>query len=268
VSPSYGCGVWGDSTEGYGVYATSKTHNGLFASSGGDDGLHGESTSTGHAGVSGLNNAWPCPGVLGTSENGHGVHGINGSGSGTTPQYGCGVWGESQNGYGIYGASKTSDAGMFEGNVSVTGTVTVGGDVVLTGADCAERFDVVEIEAAEPGTVMVIADDGALRPSRQAYDRRVVGVVSGAGSFRPGIVLDRDVDTQPRATIALVGKVYCRVDADVAPIATGDLLTTSTTPGHAMKAVDPARGFGAVIGKALQPRAGGCGLLAILVALQ
>jgi hypothetical protein len=68
--------------------------------------------------------------------------------------------------------------------------------------------------------------------------------------------------------VALIGKVYCKVDADSGAIAVGDLLTTAATPGHAMKAADPARAFGAVIGKALAPLAKGCGLIPILVALQ
>ena len=36
----------------------------------------------------------------------------------------------------------------------------------------------------------------------------------------------------------------------------------------AMKAADPARAFGAVIGKALRPMREGCGLIPILVSLQ
>jgi len=66
----------------------------------------------------------------------------------------------------------------------------------------------------------------------------------------------------------LVGKVFCKVVADGGAIAVGDLLTTSGTPGHAMKAADPARAFGAVIGKALAPLPHGRGLLPILVSLQ
>jgi hypothetical protein len=53
-----------------------------------------------------------------------------------------------------------------------------------------------------------------------------------------------------------------------APIEVGDLLTTSPTPGHAMKATDPVRAFGAVIGKALRALGDGQGLIPILVALQ
>jgi hypothetical protein len=68
--------------------------------------------------------------------------------------------------------------------------------------------------------------------------------------------------------IALVGKVYCKVDAERSPIAVGDLLTTSDTPGHAMKAENPLKAFGAVIGKALVPLNSGHGLIPILIALQ
>jgi hypothetical protein len=58
------------------------------------------------------------------------------------------------------------------------------------------------------------------------------------------------------------------VDAESGAIAVGDLLTTSDTPGHAMKAQDPERAFGAVIGKALAPLRDGRDLIPILVALQ
>jgi hypothetical protein len=101
--------------------------------------------------------------------------------------------------------------------------------------------------------VVVIGQNGALRQSHDAYDTKVAGVVAGAGTYRPGIVLDRqDVSTR-RLSISLVGKVFCKVDSRYAPIAVGDLLTSSPTPGHAMKAADPNRAFGAIIGKALQP---------------
>jgi hypothetical protein len=57
------------------------------------------------------------------------------------------------------------------------------------------------------------------------------------------------------------------VDGGYGAIEVGDLLTTSPTPGHAMKATDPSRAFGAVLGKALKPWAAGRGLIPILVAL-
>jgi hypothetical protein len=68
--------------------------------------------------------------------------------------------------------------------------------------------------------------------------------------------------------VALTGKAFCKVDAKYAPIEVGDLLTTSPTPGHAMKASDPLKAFGAVIGKALCPLKEGTSLIPILIALQ
>jgi hypothetical protein len=142
------------------------------------------------------------------------------------------------------------------------------GDIVLFNADCAEEFDVSQAKAVEPGTVMVLDDDSRLRPSDHPYDTRVAGVVSGAGGYRPAMVLDSKPDDANRTPVALVGKVYCRVDAEPAPIRIGDLLTTASIRGHAMKASDRERAFGTVLGKALRPLDSGKGLIPVLVALQ
>jgi hypothetical protein len=140
------------------------------------------------------------------------------------------------------------------------------GDIRLIGADCAEEFDVDEPNEVKPGSVLTIGASGRLRSCSKAYDRRVAGVVSGAGGLRPGIVMD-SWQGQRRTPVALTGKVYCKVDADYGPVLVGDLLTTSETIGHAMKATDPSRAFGATLGKALQSLSAGTGLLPILVAL-
>ena len=153
------------------------------------------------------------------------------------------------------------------GDVHMTGTLKVDKDILLTGADCAERFDAAADEQLTPGTVVVLGEDGRLRRSSDAYDRRVAGVVAGAGDYKPGIIMDAAGDRDASA-VALVGKTFCNVDATTAPICVGDLLTASPTPGHAMKATDPVRAFGAVIGKALRPLAAGTGLIPILVTLQ
>lgn len=142
------------------------------------------------------------------------------------------------------------------------------GDIVLRNADCAEDFDVADSEGLEPGTTMVIGEEARLQQSSQAYDRKVVGVVAGAGEYRPGIILGRRGSSQPRVPLTVLGKTYCKVDAGPAAINIGDLLTTSPRPGHAMTANDPSRAFGAVIGKALGSQSKGVGLIPILVALQ
>ncbi len=60
------------------------------------------------------------------------------------------------------------------------------GDIRLRGADCAEEFDLADGATAEPGTVVVLDDEGRLHPCHAAYDRRVVGVVSGYGDLTLG----------------------------------------------------------------------------------
>jgi hypothetical protein len=155
------------------------------------------------------------------------------------------------------------------GNISAKGTVSAA-NITLPNADCAEEFqvDATAPHLCPPGTVMVLADEGRISPSRSAYDKRVAGVVSGGGGYKPGIILDRDGDHPDRIPVALMGKVCCNVDASFGSIEIGDLLTTSDTPGYAMKVSDASRAFGAVIGKALRPLREGKALLPILVALQ
>jgi hypothetical protein len=156
---------------------------------------------------------------------------------------------------------------VVDGNMRVLQDVIVEGDVRLVGSDCAEDFDVDSPMPLEPGTVMVISGGERLCACYEEYDRRVAGVLSGAGTFRPGIILGRHEDTGGRMPLALTGRVYCKVDASYSPIAVGDLLTTSQTPGHAMCACDSGRAFGAILGKALRSLPNGRGLIPVLVTL-
>ena len=233
------------------------------------EGVTGISHAAGHGGVVGKNenqsdNAGP--GVFGFSTGGEGVRGVSHSAGhggvvGTNASSGAGVFGGSTTGVGVHGKGGRL-AALFEGDVEVTG------DIRLANADCAEDFDIIDADLVEPGTVMVVGEEGALHQSHQAYDKRVAGVISGAGACKPGIIFDKQHSQPNRKPIALLGKVYCKVDASQAPIEVGDLLTTAPTPGHAMKATDPLKAFGAVIGKALRPLREGRGLIPILVALQ
>ena len=149
----------------------------------------------------------------------------------------------------------------------VVGNIVATGDIRVAGADCAEEF-CVNGERVDPGTVMVIGDEDTLRRCEAAYDTRVAGVISGAGTLKPGILLGRQTSESGRVPVALSGTVYCKVDAQYGAVGIGDLLTTSATPGFAMKASEPGRITGAVIGKALRPLTGGQALIPILVALQ
>lgn len=164
--------------------------------------------------------------------------------------------------YAKHFGGKGSPAAFFDGSMFVTGDI-----VLLDAADCAEEFDVADLQEAEPGTVMILGEAGILEPCASAYDQRAVGVVSGAENYRPGLVLDRQ-SGGIRRPIALMGKVVCKVDADHGAISAGDLLTSSPTPGHAMRVTDRQAAFGAVIGKALRPLAAGRGMIPVLVTLQ
>jgi hypothetical protein len=159
-----------------------------------------------------------------------------------------------------------ADSGDFDKAMIHLNGVT--GDIILRNADCAEDFDVVASEEVEPGAVMVACGVGRLCESTEAYDSRVAGVVCGAGECKPGIVLGRTQSASKRLPIALIGKVYCKVDAKFSSVRAGDLLTTSPTPGHAMKAERTSKAFGAVLGKALSSLSSGRSLIPILVTLQ
>lgn len=244
---------------GVAIHGASKTNVGLFGTSETGRGVVGVSDS--HAGVEGDSRS--SVGVYGTSTEGRGVVGVASALAGVegNSKDGAGVYGTSESGIGVHGHGGRL-AGYFEGDVEVTG------DIRLANADCAEDFDIHGAEVVEPGTVMVLNDEGALIPCGRAYDKRVAGVISGAGSYKPGIVLDKQPGRGNRSPVALLGKVYCKVDACTAAIEIGDLLTTSSTPGHAMKAGDAGQAFGSVIGKALRPLSEGCGLIPILITLQ
>jgi hypothetical protein len=276
-----GAGVFGltESPGGAGVFGANNTAKGVGVQGNGPD-----------AGVSGFSSAGA--GVRADSSTGtalqasahatdqSGIFGLNDA-TGTVPEglnrpAGAGVWGHTrvEKGSGVVGSVEGNltqaagvtgigrVAGQFFGDVLVTG------DVKLTGGDLAESFEVAEAPAIEPGTVMVLDGVDRVRTSTTAYDRRVAGVIAGAADYRPGVTLDYREAAPDRQPLALVGKVFCKVDASYAPIDLGDLLTTSPTPGHAMKAANPSAAFGAVLGKAMAAHADGAGLIPILVALQ
>lgn len=139
------------------------------------------------------------------------------------------------------------------------------GDITLTGADLAEEM--IAVGPVRPGEVLVSIGGEEVTAASAPFDRRVVGVVSGAGDLQPALRLG----TRPgerRVPVAMVGRVYCQVDARFGGIAIGDLLTTSTTVGHAMRVDDRAAAIGAIIGKALAPLPSGTGLVPVLLTQQ
>ncbi|UCG33753.1 MAG: hypothetical protein JSU68_03780 [Phycisphaerales bacterium] len=165
--------------------------------------------------------------------------------------------------------------GSFGGDLNVAGTTTTGILTVTGGSDIAEPF-VSETRCGTtpaPGMAMVIDPEhpGQLKLATQPYDRKVAGVISGANGLAPGLMLKsvNNEYTDGNYPVALTGRVWCWCDAEAnGPVQPGDLLTTSGTPGHAMKVTDFGQAQGAILGKAMTSLDHGQGLLLLLVALQ
>ena len=136
------------------------------------------------------------------------------------------------------------------------------------GLDYAEGFYVTDRKNIGPGSVLIIDPDnpGKLRLSHKPYDTKVAGIVAGGKGLGSAVRLgvgqfDHDV--------ALAGRVYCNVDGSYGEILPGDLLTTSLTPGYAMKVSDHPKSQGAILGKAMEKLGKGeKGQILVLVTLQ
>lgn len=137
------------------------------------------------------------------------------------------------------------------------------------GADVVENFKSQD-DTLEPGTVVALDSTraGEVVATHGAYDKKVIGVVSGAGGVNPGLVLSQEGVLDGNVQVAMVGRVYVKCNAENGPIEPGDLLTTASLAGHAMAATDSERAFGAVIGKAAGSLTRGTGLVLVVVNLQ
>jgi hypothetical protein len=120
--------------------------------------------------------------------------------------------------------------------------------------DLAEMTPVKAEDHLEPGDVVVIDNPPdnrvLLAKSCQPYDSRVAGVI--ADPTTSGLIIGgshpTDVNRDDLKPLALAGRVLTKVTLENGLINAGDYLTTSSTPGHAMKATSP----GSILGKALQ----------------
>ncbi|MCH8148095.1 MAG: hypothetical protein IH987_08915, partial [Planctomycetes bacterium] len=142
-------------------------------------------------------------------------------------------------------------------NVSIFGDYNNTGDSRIVtdelqirgGSDLSEQFDIDgPTGTVKPGAVVSIdpKQPGKLLVSSKAYDRRVAGIISGAGGVKPGMLMGQAGSVADGDhPVALSGRVYCWADASNGPIQPGDLLTASDTLGHAMKVTDYYRAHGA-----------------------
>ncbi len=285
-------GVTGSSTGGNGVQGMATSGNGVQGTSlsSGASGVYGENSSGGGFGVAGR-----------TTGAGYAIYGDN-----TDPAGWAGVFNGNLYYSGLQNKLDVGDnfvatvrAGdFFLGHSSRRGTpgralvdltdtlhlnfdsdwakTVIGGNNVsvctLTirgGCDIAEPFKMSDAEIPK-GAVVVIDEKnpGHLRMSDQAYDRRVAGIISGANGVNTGVTLTQEGVFENGQNVALSGRVYVQADTANGPIVPGDLLTTSETPGHAMKVTDHAKSQGAILGKAMTPLKDGKGMVLVLVTLQ
>ncbi len=228
-------------------------------------------------------------GVLGTS-NTRGIVGTlaNASCAGTYAVGGCdpgnnvGVLGVSSSGTAVL--AKTTSGNIFVGQTSGTNQVRIdssgrgffNGGTQNSGADFAELLPTSENPAdLGPGDVLAIDPDrpNTVRKSSSARSRLVVGVYStNAALLAVGEHRDGD-DLTGEVPVGIVGILPTKVTTEGGPIRVGDLLMTSSTPGHAMR-ITPVRidgieiyPTGAVLGKAMEFLEQGTGLINVLVTL-
>jgi hypothetical protein len=153
--------------------------------------------------------------------------------------------------------------------LDVRGTTRTSILTITGGSDLAEPFTMATGELPK-GSVVIIDEEhpGRLKLSDRPYDTRVAGIVSGANGINPGISLQQEGALEGGQNVALSGRVYVQADASFGTIKPGDLLTSSKTPGHAMKAGRNSKAKGATIGKAMSGLKEGKGMVLVLVTLQ
>jgi hypothetical protein len=276
-------GVYGyNSAGGYGVSAMSENSHSVYVPGAGGSGVYVAGAAT-----------------HGVHVEGAGAHGIDvasagGSGVKVYSAGNDGVRVDSANWSGVYVASSGADALRVQtaGQDGLRFFDAMGRDYIRAGDDGNLEFrvadgggiytdagiqgpaDFAEMVAAEdragayePGDVLVVSvkADRSAALSSEPYSTLVLGVYSEkpgfVGSSHP--MEDRRGDEIP---IAVVGIVPCKVSAENGAIHRGDLLVTSSTLGHAMRAEEPLPGT--ILGKALEPLETGTGVIEVLVTLQ
>ncbi|MFH1092871.1 MAG: hypothetical protein V1739_01795 [Candidatus Omnitrophota bacterium] len=124
-------------------------------------------------------------------------------------------------------------------------------------------YDIAEgvyAKDCEAGDVVLISDNDQtdVMKSSGSFANRVAGVISEEPKIYMG-------SNKHKVPLALAGVVKCKVSAENGSIKKGDLLVTSSLPGHAMKAMPSEVRSGMIIGKAMEPLKENTGKILILV---
>ena len=196
------------------------------------------------------------------------IRGINSGGGGA-------VVGVSLNAAGAAGRFSNTKGGIAlevisagETALDVSGTAEVSVLKIKGGADLAEQFEITG--ESKPGMVVAIDPNhiGMLSVAKGPYNRRVIGILSGANELSAGMILGDLPGAKKSIPVALSGRVWVYADATRKAIEPGDLLTTAHVPGYAMAVTNRVRAQGAIIGKAMTELKHGKGMVLVFVMLQ
>jgi len=160
------------------------------------------------------------------------------------------------------------NSGGNQARIDRNGRGYFNGGTQTGGADVAEWFAVEgERDAYEPGDLLVISTDSDRTVTRSTEP--YCTLVAGVHATRPGVLLTErhvDADHSDMVPMGVIGVVPTKVSAENGKIRRGDLLVSSSLPGHAMLGTDRDRMLGAIIGKALEGFDGpGTGVIRVMV---
>lgn len=158
-------------------------------------------------------------------------------------------------------ASPCTNTGAIFRVERATGNACADGSWNSGGADVAEFISVSE--PLEPGDVVEFDPHNPrqYRKAQSAYSPLVVGVIS----TRPGVILGVREQAEGQALLALLGRVPVKATTENGPIRPGDLLTSASQAGYAMRCDEASRCEGALLGKALEALEDGEGTILMLV---
>ena len=175
-----------------------------------------------------------------------------------------------QNAIGVSGNGLTYSTGTITSNATSANTANTivyrdaNGDfaagTITATATSAQYADLAELYLAdkdyEPGTVLTFSGSAEVTQCFRFEDRAVMGVVSA----NPAYLMNSDLNNG--TAVALTGRVPVKVAGEVRP---GDLLVTSSIPGHAT--VNNAPNAGTILGKAITGNTAEQGIVEALIIL-
>jgi len=167
------------------------------------------------------------------------------------------------------------DGNIGIGTTTPTETLSVNGNVSIEGTNCRDSggsaicnnfVDIAELfpssEAVDSGDIVIVdfENKGKIKKSHKEYEKAVVGIVS----TQPAIVIEggriiamggyKGQNDTLKPAIALAGRVPVKASEENGRIIAGDLLTTSSRAGYAMKCNDELKCLNSVVGIALDDK--------------